>query len=93
MPPARYILLFTDVVIPWLKISAIGAVRRPLKLSWNGADNITQRAVKRGLGRRKRPQSARSLWVNEAALKRVISTSPLYQIFRVSPGGAPEKRE
>ncbi|SFM86446.1 zinc-finger of transposase IS204/IS1001/IS1096/IS1165 [Izhakiella capsodis] len=67
---SRYTLLFEAFVISWLKISTVDAVRRQLKLSWNAVDNIMQRAVKRGLTRRKRPQSARHMCVDEVAFKK-----------------------
>lgn len=67
---SRYTMLFEAFVISWLKISTVDAVRRQLKLSWNAVDNIMQRAVKRGLARRKRPQSSRHMCVDEVAFKK-----------------------
>jgi transposase len=69
-PGSRYTLLFESFVISWLKISTVNAVRKQLRLSWNAVDNIMQRAVKRGLARRKAPQSARHLCVDEVAFKK-----------------------
>ncbi|MFC0141017.1 ISL3 family transposase [Erwinia mallotivora] len=69
-PGSRYTLLFESFVISWLKISTTDAIRKQLKLSWNTVDNIMQRAVKRGLARRKTPQSARHLCVDEVAFKK-----------------------
>lgn len=69
-PGSRYTLLFEAFVISWLKISTVDAVRRQLKLSWNAVDNIMQRAVKRGLARRKKPQAARHMCVDEVAFKK-----------------------
>lgn len=69
-PGSRYTLLFESFVISWLKISTVDAVRKQLRLSWNAVDNIMQRAVKRGLARRKAPQSARHLCVDEVAFKK-----------------------
>lgn len=69
-PGSRYTLLFESFVISWLKISTVDAVRKQLRLSWNAVDNIMQRAVKRGLARRKVPQSARHLCVDEVAFKK-----------------------
>lgn len=69
-PSSRYTLLFEAFVISWLKISTVDSVRRQLKLSWNAVDNIMQRAVKRGLARRKKPQSARHMCVDEVAFKK-----------------------
>ncbi|SPX55365.1 transposase [Klebsiella pneumoniae] len=81
-PGSRYTLLFESFVISWLKISTTDAVRKQLRLSWNAVDNIMQRAVRRGLARRKAPQSARHLCVDEVAFKRDISTSPSSLIHR-----------
>lgn len=69
-PGSRYTLLFESFVLSWLKISTIDAVRKQLKLSWNAVDNIMQRAVKRGLARRRLPQSARHLCVDEVSFKK-----------------------
>ncbi|EOS96655.1 transposase [Erwinia tracheiphila PSU-1] len=46
------------------------AVRKQLRLKWKAVDNTMQRAVKRGLARRKAPQSARHLCVDEVAFKK-----------------------
>ncbi|SPX55122.1 transposase [Klebsiella pneumoniae] len=81
-PGSRYTLLFESFVISWLKISTTDAVRKQLRLSWNAVDNIMQRAVRRGLARRKAPQSARHLCVDEVAFKKDISTSPSSLIHR-----------
>jgi len=67
---SRYTLLFEVFVLSWLKISTVDAVRKQLKLSWNAVDNIMQRAVKRGLARRKKPQSAHHLCVDEVSFKK-----------------------
>ncbi|HHY8308172.1 TPA: ISL3 family transposase, partial [Escherichia coli] len=69
-PGSRYTLLFESFVLSWLKISTVDAVRKQLKLSWNAVDNIMQRAVKRGLARRRLPQSARNLCVDEVSFKK-----------------------
>lgn len=58
-----------------LKISTVDAVRKQLKLSWNAVDGIMTRAVKRGLGRIKKPLSARHMNVDEVAFKRGTSIS------------------
>lgn len=69
-PGSRYTLLFESFVLSWLKISTIDAVRKQLKLSWNAVDNIMQRAVKRGLARRRSPQCAPHLCVDEVSFKK-----------------------
>lgn len=66
----RYTLLFESFELSWLKISTVDAVRKQLKLSWNAVDNIMQRAVKRGLTRRRLPLSARHLCVDEVSFKK-----------------------
>ncbi len=67
---SRYTVLFESFVISCLKISTVDAVRKQLRLSWNAVDNIMQRSVKRGLARRKTPQAARHLCVDEVAFKK-----------------------
>ena len=53
---ARFTALFEALVINWLKEASISAVAGMLGLSWDEAAGIQQRAVKRGLARRrKRP--------------------------------------
>ena len=49
--------LFEALVIDWLKEATVAAVSRRLKVSWNAIDGIMQRAVTRGLARRKRTPS------------------------------------
>ena len=51
---SRFTLLFEALVINWLKEASIASVSRRLSISWSAVDGIMQRAVKRGLSRRKR---------------------------------------
>ena len=51
-PNSRFTALFEALVIDWLKAASISAVAQRLKLSWDEADTILQRAVDRGLARR-----------------------------------------
>ena len=51
---ARFTALFEALVINWLKEASISAVAGMLGLSWDEADGIQQRAVKRGLARRRK---------------------------------------
>lgn len=44
-PGSRCTLLFESFVLSWLKISAVDAVRKQLKLSWNAVDGIMTRAA------------------------------------------------
>ena len=52
-PGSGFTALFEALVIDWLHEASTQAVSRQLRLSWNAIDNIMQRAVKRGLERRK----------------------------------------
>ncbi len=49
---SRFTALFECVVIDWLKEASLAAVSRRLGLSWDEADGIMSRAVRRGLARR-----------------------------------------
>ncbi|WP_445083864.1 transposase [Candidatus Vondammii sp. HM_W22] len=52
-PCYGFTAMFEALVIDWLKEASISAVSRLMGLSWNAIDGIMQRAVKRGLARRK----------------------------------------
>lgn len=51
-PGSRFTLLFERLAIAWLKEATPTAVARRLGLSWDEANGIMQRAVRRGLARR-----------------------------------------
>jgi transposase len=68
-PGSGFTSLFEALIIDWLKEASTQAVSRQLKLSWNAIDGIMQRAVKRGLIRRK-PQSPKQIGVDETAFKK-----------------------
>lgn len=51
-PGSRFTALFEALVIDWLKEGSIAAVATLLRLTWDQADGIMQRAVARGLARR-----------------------------------------
>lgn len=68
-PGSGFTALFEALVIDWLKEASIAAVARQLKLSWNAIDGIMQRAVKRGLARRKRKPS-KHIGVDETAFRK-----------------------
>ena len=57
------------MVIDWLKEASTSAVARLMGLSWNAIDGIMQRAVKRGLARRKKT-CAQHLGVDETAFRK-----------------------
>lgn len=50
---SRFTALFEALVIDWLKEASISAVARLFGLSWEEVDGIMQRAVRRGLQRRR----------------------------------------
>ena len=52
-PKARFTTAFESLVIDWLQEASVSAVARLMGLSWTAIDTIMQRAVKRGLARRK----------------------------------------
>lgn len=66
---SSFTALFEALVIDWLREASIAAVARQLKLSWNAIDGIMQRAVRRGLKRRKRTPS-RHIGVDETAFRK-----------------------
>lgn len=68
-PGAGFTALFEALVISWLKEASIAAVARQLRLSWNAIDGIMQRAVNRGLGRRKHKPS-QHIGVDETAFRK-----------------------
>lgn len=65
-PGSNFTALYEALVIDWLKEASIQAVSRRLSLSWNAIDGIMQRAVKRGLARRKN-QVPKHIGVDETA--------------------------
>ena len=52
-PGSGFTALFEAVVIDWLREASILAVARRLDLTWDEVDGVMQRAVRRGLARRK----------------------------------------
>lgn len=52
-PGGRFTALFEAMVIAWLGEAPISAVARLVGLTWAQVDGIQQRAIERGLGRRK----------------------------------------
>ena len=49
---SRFTALFEALAIDWLKQASVSAVAKQLRISWDEADGIMQRAVRRGLARR-----------------------------------------
>jgi transposase len=69
-PGSRFTALMEAIVIDWLRsLASIAAVAEQLRLSWDEVDAIMQRAVKRGLLRRKRVK-VRNLGVDETAFQK-----------------------
>jgi transposase len=52
-PNAGFTALMESLIIDWLKEANISAVSRRMRLSWHEIDGVMQRAVRRGLARRK----------------------------------------
>jgi transposase len=65
-PNSGFTALFECLVINWLKHASRSAVSQQLRLTWAEVDGIMQRAVKRGLSRRKNEAPAR-LGVDETS--------------------------
>jgi transposase len=68
-PGSGFTTLFERLAIDWLKESSTTAVARLLGLSWNAVDGIMQRAVKRGLARRKQ-EMIRHIGVDETSFQK-----------------------
>jgi len=66
---ARFTALFEALVIGWLKEASISAVAQLLGVSWDEAAGIQQRAVKRGLARRRR-QPLEHLGIDETSFQK-----------------------
>jgi transposase len=68
-PSSRFTALFEALAISWLQAASQKAVAEQLDLSWDEIHAIQERAVKRGLERRK-AEPARHLGVDEKAFAR-----------------------
>ena len=68
-PGSGFTALFEAVVIDWLREASILAVARRLDLTWDQVDGVLQRAVRRGLNRR-RLQAPRRLGVDETSFQK-----------------------
>ena len=65
-PGSRFTALFEAMVIAWLGEAPIKAVAGLVGLSWDQVDGIKQRAINRGLARRKRT-SVKNLGIDETS--------------------------
>lgn len=68
-PGSGFTALFEALVIAWLREANISAVARQLSLSWDEVDGVLQRAVRRGLARR-RLRAPRRLGVDETSFQK-----------------------
>ena len=69
-PGSRFTALMEAVVIDWLRsLASIKAVAKQLRLTWDEVDGVMQRAVKRGLLRRKRVK-VRNVGVDETSFRK-----------------------
>ena len=68
-PGSRFSALFEALVIDWLVETSLSAVARRTKLSWDQVAGIQERAVLRGLARR-RPKRLQSIGVDETSSRR-----------------------
>lgn len=68
-PSSRFTALFERLAIDWLKAASQKAVARNLHLSWDEIHRIMERAVERGLRRRK-AEPLRHIGVDEKAFRR-----------------------
>lgn len=68
-PKGRFTRLFEAVVIEWLKAASQAAVAQQMRLSWDEIHGIMDRAVKRGLARRK-AEPVSHLGVDEKAYRK-----------------------
>ena len=68
-PGSGFTALFEALVIDWLREASTSAVARQLDLTWDQVDGVMQRAVQRGLARR-RLEVPRRLGVDETSFQK-----------------------
>ena len=68
-PGSRFTALFEALIIDWLKEASVAAVSRRLGASWDEVSGVRERAVKRGLARRKL-KLPRLIGVDETAFQK-----------------------
>lgn len=66
---SRFTALFEAVAISWLQVTSISDVAEQLGLSWDEVDGIMQRAVRRGLARRKQTKP-KHIGIDETAFQK-----------------------
>ena len=68
-PNSRFTALFERLAIDWMQEAGRSAVARRMHLTWDQADGIMQRAVRRGLARREK-QQVTCIGVDEKSFQR-----------------------
>jgi transposase len=66
---SRFASRFECAILVWLKDSPISAVAESFRLSWDEADGIMQRAVKRGLARREK-REVKNIGIDETSFQK-----------------------
>lgn len=68
-PGSGFTALFEALIIDWLQEASVKAVSKQFRLSWNSVDVVMQRAVKRGLAKR-RLNKLENIHVDETAYQK-----------------------
>lgn len=68
-PGSGFTALFEGLIISWLLDAPISAVARKLSLTWDQVDGVMQRAVRRGLSRRRELELA-EIGIDETAFQK-----------------------
>lgn len=95
---SRYTAAFEMEVVGWLREASIRAVATRMRMSWNAVSGIMERAVRRGLARR-RVEPVRRLSVDETSFKRrhryvtVVSDPDTGRVLHVAEGRSRESLE
>jgi transposase len=66
---SRFTAMFEALVIDWLKEASQSAVAKMLRMTWDEVDGVMQRAVARGLARRK-AQPLRNIGIDETSFQK-----------------------
>lgn len=93
-PGSPFTALMEALIIDWLLEASILAVSRRMGLSWDQIDGVMQRAVRRGLARRKL-EALRHVGVDETAFQKrheyvTIVSSPAGGVLHVADGRGKE---
>ena len=88
---SRYTAAFEEEVTAWLGEASILGVSKRMRMSWNAVSGIMERAVRRGLERRK-AEPVRRLAVDETSVKRghryatIVSDTDTGRVLHVAKG-------